>query len=500
MAGRHSDNERPYEPTDFRKALGWSYVMYGGQYVITTIITLILAAILGPSAFGVVAMAMVYVMFIQMLLRQGMVPAIIQRQGLQSSHLDSAFWLIVATAIVLTCAGLLLSEWWATVNRTPDLEPVIKVLSALIPIQSLIVVQEAVLNRDMNFRGLAVRTNSSALIGGGVGLVLAFTGFGVWALVAQHIVKSLSDVVVLWTLSDWRPRMHFSRSAARDLLGFSASASLAGFGTFVNNRSDALLIGLFFGPTAVGLYRLAGRFVDMVIDLTVRALQAVSLPELSRLQDDPKRFAERSVKIINSSALFALPAFGLLAGASDALIDLVGEEWAPAATPLKILCVVGAVRALTMFMGPMLSAIGRPQILALLTWSSALLSGGSFVLAGVLLVDAPIAHQVTGIAFARMAMFASVVLFLAVWLMLRNSEVSLRSLGRAVGPSTVAASVGFVLTQLLASVIGTGFGDLVRLIIIVVPSSILTGLILVRIEPLMRGLVVSATQRLRTGP
>jgi teichuronic acid exporter len=494
--------EREFDPgrnrTSFNTALGWSYLMHGGPYAITTVITFILAAIVGPSTFGLVAMAMVYLMFIQMLVRQGMIPALVQRQRLDQTHINSAFWLIVATGAVLTVGSVLLSAWWAEVNRTPDLEPVINALSVIILLQSLVVVPEALLSRKMDFRRLAVRTNSAALVGGAVGLALALTGFGVWALVAQHIVKALVDVVVLWGLSDWRPRLTFDWPAAKELLGFSVSATIAGFGSFVNSRADALVIGLFFGPTAVGLYRLAARLVDLIVDVTVRSFHSVSLPELSRIQNDRPRFADRITNMVSSTTLIAFPGLAILAGVSELLMAAIGEEWAAAAAPLSVLCLAGAVTVLTMFTGPVAMAVGKPNQLALVTWVSAALSAASLVVAGFLLMEAPVENQVLGIAVARVALFSTAGLALACWVILRNSDNTLLSLVKAVTPATLVAAGAFAVSRLLASFTWPG-GDIIQLLLVVAASTIVTAALLLRIDPRFRRQVTRVVQKIRGG-
>ncbi len=482
----------------FNTALGWSYVMNGGQYAIATVITFILAGVLGPANFGLVAMAMVYVMFVQMLVRQGMVPALVQRRRLEDSQINSAFWLVLATGAALTLVSVLLSAWWAKVNRTPDLEPVINALSVTIILQSLIVVPEALLSRKMDFRGLAMRTNSAALVGGVIALVLAFTGFGVWALVAQHIAKAAIEVVVVWRLSDWRPRLTFDWPAAKELLRFSLGTTIAGFAAFVETRADALLIGLFFGPTAVGLYRLAARLVDIVVDVTVTSFHSVSLPELSRLRDDPPSFADRIVTMVKATALIALPALAIVAGASDLIMAAIGEEWAAAATPLSVLCIVGAVNVLAMFTGPVAMAVGKPHMLALVTWALAAISVASLVVAGVLLVDATVADQVLGIAVARVALFSTSALALAGWVITRNSQASLSSLGRAVLPATVIAGLAFAMTRMLTGLTLPG-GDVIHLALVVIPAAILTVALIVRVDPKVRGLLTGLIRRVRTG-
>lgn len=436
----------PPPPTITRRSFGnavkWSYALDGGRQVSTVLITFLLAGIVGPGAYGTIAMAMVFVMFVQTIVGQGMVPAIIQRRNLEPAHLDTAFWMVALTSVVLLLATICAAGWWASVNHLKQLDEVILALSPVIVLKGLVVVQDARLRRDMRFRELAVRTNVAVLAGGAVGVFGAFAGWGVWALVAQQLTLAALEVVVLWAISGWRPRFRFSRRAARDLLGYSASSSLTSLAVFANTRVDALLIGLFFGPVAVGLYRLASRAVDAVVDLTVKALQAVALPELARLQDEQGLFGERCLGIVRLSSIFSLPALGALFAASDSVMSVVGEEWGPAGPVLRLLCVAGAVRALVLFVGPMLQALGRPHQLAALAWFAAVLSAATFVVAGWLIKGAGEADQVLGMAFSKVALWLGVFLTMNLAILCRVCRIPGARLLAALAPGVIATAVG----------------------------------------------------------
>ncbi|MEM9714337.1 MAG: oligosaccharide flippase family protein, partial [Actinomycetota bacterium] len=428
----------------FRGAVAWSFVMTAGQQVITLVITFLLAALLGPEAFGTVAMAAVYVAFVQLLVRQGMVPAIVQRRELTPAHQDTAFWMTMGAAAVLTLLSLALAPWWASVNDLPDLAAVIWWLSITIPLKGLTVVQEGLLRREMAFKSLAARTNGAALVGGLAGIVAAVSGAGVWALVIQQIVSAAVEVLTLWWVSSWRPGLRVRRDAARDLLGFTSGSLLASLGTFVNNRGDALIIGLFFGPVAVGLYRLAARLVNVVVDISARALQQAALPELARLQDDRARFIRRATEVMRTTAILSLPTFGLIAGTAPAFLRLLGEEWEPAAVPLQLLCATGAVRSFGLVVGAILQATGRPQLFAVVTWGSAALSTAAFVFAGITLADLSLTSQVNGLAATRAVVFAGPLFVLNLIVLQRAAGVSTRSVLGVTGPSATAGAVATV--------------------------------------------------------
>jgi PST family polysaccharide transporter len=422
----------------------------GGQ-VLGALFTFVLAGLLGPREFGILALAMVYVLFVDMLQRQGMAAALIQRRDLTAAHLDSAFWLVLGLSVVLTAGSIGLSGWWAAVNSTPQLQSVIVALSALLPVQALIIVQDAILRRALQFRALAVRNNVAAVVGGVCGVGAAFAGLGVWALVVQQLVTAVVRLVILWHVAEWQPRMRFSVASLRDLAGFSAGSFLSSVAVFVNNRSDALLTGLFFGPVAIGLYRLGYRLLDQVLSLSLsgRSLAAVALPELSHHQDDDQRFAERVEKLLHLSVASALPLLGILAAVAGPVLALIGDEWVPATGAVQVLCVVGAVRAFIELVGPVLQARGRPHRQAALTWLLAGISAGSYVVVGLLLTAAPARAQVLSMAVSRAVVYVAVLGPIAVAIFSRyggvRPTVVLRTVARP-----AAASLGGCAAGLLA--------------------------------------------------
>ena len=154
--------------------------------------------------------------------------------------------------------------------------------------------QQAVMERQLEFKKLALRMNVATLLGGVVGVPLAICGAGVWALVAQQVISDATLCTMLWVMSAWRPRLRFSRRHARDLIGFSFSVFAANVAGFVNRRATRSCSALFFGPTAVGLYRLADRIVDVVLDVTLRPVGLVALPCSRASRPSPRSCARRS--------------------------------------------------------------------------------------------------------------------------------------------------------------------------------------------------------------
>lgn len=428
----------------FLRVMSWSFVAEAGGQVTTLVVGFVLAALIGPEAYGVVAMAMVYVLLIQLVQKQGITSAIIQRRALTEEHASTAFWLVLAASLLMTGASVGLAGWWADVNGVPLLQPVILALSGLLPLQALIVVQEALLRRRMEFKKVALRTAVGMLIGGMAGVGVALWHPTVWAFVIQQLTAAFASVILLWAVTAWRPRLSFSTTAARDLLGFSSGSFLSSLGVFVNNRADALLIGLFFGPVTVGIYRFAGRLVDACLGFALRPLQSLALPELSPFQDDPTLFRLRLRRLNRVAGLALLPGLGMLIACAQPLVQMLGDSWDAAVVPLQLLAVAAAVRVFGGLNGPMLQSLGRPHLQAGVTWLIASTSVTAILVAAGVLHNAPLAGQVAGVAVARLASFGTVVLVVHLVLARRLVGVSLReSLAPFAAPALggVAAAV-----------------------------------------------------------
>ena len=380
QGGRHTAGRRrsldgprpeaapPGGPKRLRSATVWSYGMTLGKMVMTTGLSLVLAAMLGPRAFGVIAMALVFTNFIEMIQKQGMMPAIISRRSLSDDHADTAFWLVLGASVLCTAAGLLVAPLWAGLNELPELTAVIQVLALSIPLTSSVVVHEAILRRRLEFKKLTIRTWVSVLAGGVAGISGAVLGWGVWALVAQQLVMSVTTVVVLWSVTAWRPHLRFVPDAARDLWSYAARSSTSSFGLFIGGRVDVILSGALFGPVLVGLYRLAQRLTQMVVDVTARSMQSVALPGLSGLQDDHRAFTDRLLRMQRIHAALTFPALGVIAGIAPVAEDLLGSVGEGTTVAIRILAVSQGFSALALVLGPALQARRRPGTLAVLVW------------------------------------------------------------------------------------------------------------------------------------
>jgi PST family polysaccharide transporter len=421
-------------------AVKWSYTATWGERAFSALFTFILAALLGPRDFGVISIALVYIGFLQMFLDQGLVAALIQKKDLEHEHLDAVFWVDMALSFVLVGTSFLLSKWWGHVNHAPQVALVISVLSLCIPIEGLAIVQKTLLTKEMDFKSLSVRSNVSVLLSGVIGIGLAYLGYGVWALVVQQIVRDLTALVLLWTLSRWRPRFAFSWNHLKDLMSFSTHNFVAQLGIFADSSAGTVLLGLFFGPVAVGLYRFADRLMNTVIVTATSSIQWVSLPEFSRVQDNPDELRKSALTFIRLSSTVTLPGLAGLAAVSGALMATVGPKWIAAASILRVLCVVGMFLMFAFFTGPLLQALSKVRLLAILEWSRTAVGLLLLLLAGLAVRQAPIGSQIMAIAVARFVTTAFLVTPVFVYLLVRYADIPLRDLLATAMPSVLTSA------------------------------------------------------------
>lgn len=485
------------DPT-FSRALKWSYIMNWGEQGMSAALAFVLAVILGPADFGIIAIAMVYILFIHMFLDQGLVAAIIQRKDLKPEHLDSVFWLVQAVCVLLVTLAILLSGWWAAVNHTPKLASLIYWLSLTIPIESLAVVQKAVLQREMDFRSLSIRTNLSVIGGGIVGIAMAFGGYGVWSLVGQQVSMATLALIMLWKLSHWRPGFRFSFDRLKDLFHFSIANFAAKLGVFANQQVDVILMGIFFGPVPVGLFRFASRAMNTFFRISQFSLMSISLPEFSRWQDDQKRLRASVLTCIRLCGALSVPALAGLAATSHLVMRLVGAKWLDAGPGLQVLCVVGMMEGFAQFAGPLLQAVNRPHLLAGLSWLQTVLNATLLAAAAYLLRGATDRNVVLGVSATHLVALLCVAMPVALYTLGRFCRVNLWDVMKTVAPSITSgvftAAVAWALQRLG---LFAGWRPLAELAVIVAVAAPLGIGVLLGLDKTSRALFATMLPRFR---
>jgi PST family polysaccharide transporter len=378
--------ERGRDVTNLRtraaKGVFWVATGAWGRQVMVFVVFAILARVLEPEDFGLVALAAVFVGFTHVIAEEGLVDALVQRKDLERAHLDSAFWISIGFAVLMTVILVALASPIAAVLGEESLAPVLMVLALSIPIGSSSLVQRALLTRDMKFRSLTLRSLAAISVGSVFGVGAALLGYGVWSLVAQNLAGQLTGTIVLWRVTDWRPRFNVSYSHFREVLDFGRH--VVGFRLIIyfNRRADEFLIGAFMGTTQLGFYTIGVRMLRMLIQMTSSLIDRVSFPLYSRLQDNQPRLLRAYYKSATFAGLIAYPTFfSILVLAPQIVAVFFGQKWADSVAVMQVLAIFGVNQVLTYLNGTTVKALGKPSWLLGIVGVTAVLKVAAFFVA-----------------------------------------------------------------------------------------------------------------------
>ncbi len=340
--------------------LGWTTGAHVGKQALQFGVSIALARLLTPQDFGLVAMIAVFIGFAALFGDLGFSAALIQREKVEERHYSSVFWLNLTAAVVLTGLLMAAAPFIASFYDEPRLAPLTRFIAVIFFIASLYAVQNAILSREMNFRLLAFIEIISVAGSGGIAIVLALTGHGVWSLVWQMLIASSISVSTLWALSDWRPRLLFDRSAVIELWRYGGN--LLGF-TVANywmRRGDDLLVGKFLGTSALGIYTRAYDLMLLPLNQVSGVVSRVMFPALSRIQEDKARVKDIYLRTVGMIAVVTFPMMmGLLVVAEAFILAVFGTKWGEVTRILQILCVVGMAQSVTSTHGWIYQSQGR---------------------------------------------------------------------------------------------------------------------------------------------
>ncbi|HEY9825760.1 MAG TPA: lipopolysaccharide biosynthesis protein [Stenomitos sp.] len=342
------------------KGVLWSAAEGWGRQAISFLVFALLARLLNPDAFGLVALAGVFLAFLQIFVDQGFPTAIIQRSTLEEAHLNTAFWTNLGVSSVLTCFCIVMASDIAQGLKQPELTPVIQWLSLGLLLTALSSVQQSLLRRKFRFKELAIRSLVAIILGGGVGVGLAIAGWGVWSLVGKQLTEGLAAVIVLWWSSDWRPKFQFSRQHFQELISFGGNIVGANIFEFFNRQSDNFLIGLFLGSAALGYYSVAYRVLIILTQLLSVVVNQVALPVFSELQQDITKLRGVFYEATRLTSFIAFPCFLGMAALSPELVEIIfGHQWLPSAPVMSVLALIGIQHAISYLYSDVILAMGK---------------------------------------------------------------------------------------------------------------------------------------------
>jgi O-antigen/teichoic acid export membrane protein len=343
--------------------LRWTGASQIFQQVINLAWSISMAHLLPPADFGLLAMASVFTGIVYFVLDLGLGAVVVQHKNLTDQHLSSIFWLNVFVGLLMTLVCMAFSGPIAWFYNQPIVQPLVILLACNFLLYSLSLTQSALLTRNMDFRTLGLRTLGGLLVGSVVSVAMAAYGLGIWSLVGRVLITSLIGIILLWSVSGWRPSWHFRWADVREFIGFSSEVLVSSLLGHVGRNADNLLIGHFVGATQLGYYSLAYNLMMFPVQRFTQVLVEVLFPALSRLQDDTEKLARswfRAARMI--TAITAPLMFGLIVLTEPFVRCVYGETWMPTVPLLRILAVLGIVQSLGILDTTVLISLGQSKL------------------------------------------------------------------------------------------------------------------------------------------
>ena len=340
--------------------IGWAGLARVLKEVMYLVITVALARLLTPRAYGLVGMIVVFTGFAERLTNPGFGDALVQHEELREGHLSSTFWLMAVLGLGMTAFFAALAPLVADFYAEPKLKALTMVVALNFAINPLNVVQRALIRREMDFKILMYVNTFSVLVSGAVAVAAAATGWGVWALVFLQLVGTLTRVLAMFVLIDWRPKWLFDWEAVRELLAFSGN--LLGF-RIINywvRKTDDLLVGRFVGSHGLGVYTKAYEVMLQPVKHLRQVIGEVVYPAFTKIQEDRQRLKRAYLDATRVLGLLSIPVMCFVFVLADPLVvGVFGEHWRRVAPVLQILCLVGVKQPVSSTTGWLYKACGR---------------------------------------------------------------------------------------------------------------------------------------------
>ena len=349
-------------------ALTWSASGEIAAQAIRFAFGIALARLLSPRDFGLMAMVTVVIQFVIGNADLGFEEALVQQREVSEAHRSSAFWAMLASALVLAVGLIAAAPWIAAFYGVPELSPLAAALSVLFMLRVLGSVPRAIVARRLDFRIPASRRCAAAAVAGTCAVLLAWRGFGVWSLAADLLVATAVESLLLLRASGWRPRFELHLAALRQLAGFGAYRPAARALNYWAQHMDQLLVGKLLGSNALGLYARAFNLARFPVMSVSRVVVGVLFPSLALLHDDAARLRGVYLRTTAAVALVTVPVcLGLFAAATPFVIGVLGPQWREAIPLLRILSLTGLFQSMTVLATSLYLSQGRPDLLLRLT-------------------------------------------------------------------------------------------------------------------------------------
>ena len=318
----------------------WRFAERIGAQGVKLLVEIVLARILLPDDYGLIALVTVFITLLNVFVDSGLANALLQKKEVDDLDFSSVFWFNVVWCIVLYLLLFVSSPMIARFYNREELTPVLRVLGIQVLISGVKNVEQAYVSKTLQFKKFFFATLGGTVGAAVIGIWMAKHGYGVWALVAQHLFNTFMDTVILWITVKWRPKFMFSFARFKQLFTFGWKLLVSALIDTINTEIRQLVIGKIYTSADLAYYNRGRQFPHLFINNVNTSIDSVLLPTFSREQDDPEKVKTMVRRSIQTSTYIMAPLLMGLAFVGEPFIRLVlTEKWLPSVPYMRIFCI-----------------------------------------------------------------------------------------------------------------------------------------------------------------
>lgn len=319
--------------------LFWKFAERIGAQGVNLVVSIILARILAPEDYGLIALITIFITISNVFIESGMGTALIQKKNADNKDFSTVFYFNMFVSIIMYVILFFIAPIIAKFYNTNTLIPIIRVLGITLIISGIKGVQNAYVSKKMIFKNFFVATLVGTIASAMIGIIMAYKGFGVWALVTQQLTNTAIDTIMLWIVVKWRPTLEFSLERLKDLYKFGWKILCSSLIDTIYNELYGLTIGKVFEPKMLAYYNRGNQFPKLITVNIDGSISSVMLPALSKEQEDKKKMKSIMRKSIQTSSFILFPILIGLAVVSEPLVKIIlTDKWLPSVPIMQLLC------------------------------------------------------------------------------------------------------------------------------------------------------------------
>ena len=341
----------------------WRFMERCGAQLVSFAVSIVLARLLAPEVYGIVAKVTIITTILLVFVDSGMANALIQKKDPDDLDFSSVFFFNVVFCVLLYVVLFFTAPLIAGFNKEPMLTPILRVLGLTVVVAGVKNVQQAYISKTLQFKRFFFATLGGTLCSAVIGIVMAYRGYGVWALVAQQLSNVTINTAILWLTVDWKPKWMFSFQRLKGLLSYGWKLLASGLLDTIYLKLREIIIAVFYTSADLAFYNRGNSMPNLLVENINSSIDSVLLPVLSAEQDKKEQVREMTRRAIKTSSYIMMPLmFGLAVCAEPLVRLLLTEKWTPCVPYLQVFCFIYAFFPVHTANLNAIKAVGRSDV------------------------------------------------------------------------------------------------------------------------------------------